>query len=108
MMTCYIDPSSEQFLEFKNLPRHTPIMMLNLLKFKENANYNDGSIVTGIEAYRRYGDAAALIFSRVGGSVIWQGKPESVLIGPESERWDTAFIARYPTASALFRNGYRP
>jgi len=100
-MTCYVDPNSEQFLAFKKLPRDTPIMMLNLIQFKACASYADGSSATGIEAYRRYGDATALIFSRVGGSIIWRGKPESVLIGPQEELWDTAFMARYPSASAF-------
>jgi uncharacterized protein (DUF1330 family) len=100
-MACYIDPSSEQFFAFKNLPRNTPIMVLNLIKYNEHAKYDNEDQVTGIEAYRRYGEAAGLIFSRVGGSVIWQGKPESILIGPQDEYWDTAFIAPYPTASAF-------
>ncbi|MFT5717260.1 MAG: hypothetical protein ACI9T7_001447 [Oleiphilaceae bacterium] len=100
-MTCYIDPSSEQFLAFKNLPIDTPIMMLNLLQFKAYASYADESSVTGIEAYRRYGDATALIFSRVGGSIMWRGRPDSILIGPHEEQWDTSFIAHYPTAAAF-------
>jgi len=100
-MTCYVDPNSEQFLAFKDLPRDTPIMMLNLLQFKTCASYADGIPATGIEAYRRYGDATALIFSRVGGSIIWRGRPESILIGPQEEHWDTAFIARYPSAAAF-------
>ena len=100
-MTCYIDPTSEQFIAFKKLPRDTPIMMLNLIQFKTSASYPDESSITGIEAYRRYGDASALIFSRVGGRIIWRGRPECVLIGPQDEQWDTAFIASYPSASAF-------
>jgi len=100
-MTAYIDPSSEQFLAFKKLPRDTPIMMLNLVLFKESANYKDQRTATGAEAYRAYGEASAPIFSKVGGEIIWRGNPESVLIGPQNEQWDTAFIARYPTANAF-------
>jgi len=100
-MTCYIDPNSEQFLAFKKLPRDTPIMMLNLIQFKASASYPDGRTITGVEAYRRYGDASALVFSRVGGRIIWRGRPESVLIGPQDEQWDTAFIASYPSAAAF-------
>jgi len=100
-MTSYIDPSSEQFLAFKQLPRDTPIMMLNLVLFKQSANYKDQRTATGAEAYRAYGEASAPIFSKVGGEIIWRGNPECVLIGPQNEQWDTAFIARYPTANAF-------
>jgi len=100
-MTSYIDPTSEQFLTFKNLPRDTPIMMLHLIKFNATAIYPDGSSTTGVEAYRRYGDASALIFSRVGGRIVWRGQLESILIGPQDENWDTAFIASYPSAGSF-------
>jgi uncharacterized protein (DUF1330 family) len=41
------------------------------------------------------------VFKRVGGSILWSGRPELVLIGPGSERWDTAFVAHYPSAGAF-------
>jgi hypothetical protein len=33
--------------------------------------------------------------------VIWLGRPELTLIGPESEAWDMAFIAEYPSGQAF-------
>jgi hypothetical protein len=32
---------------------------------------------------------------------VWLGQPEAVVTGPLDERWDIAFIARYPTAGAF-------
>ena len=101
-MTNNIDPNPEQFAQFKSLPRDTEIMMLNLIELKQTANYDDQNlIVSGAEAYKRYGEESGPIFSRVGGEILWRGKPECVLIGPESEHWDIAFIAKYPNAGAF-------
>lgn len=100
-MKHYLDPEREQFEAFKQLPRDEPLMMLNLLRFRDMAAYEDGRNVTGHEAYETYGQESGPIFARVGGEIIWRGKPENTLIGPPDEYWDLAFIARYPTAGAF-------
>ena len=102
-MSKNVDPTQDQFEAFKNLPRDTPIMMLNLIELNENASYKDGRIATGAEAYRNYGKESGPIFSSVGGEIIWRGKPESIVIGPSDERWDIAFIARYDNADAFLK-----
>lgn len=102
----YIDPEREQFDFFKSLPRDMPINMLNLLRFNDNAAYPAGHshadrALSGAQAYAEYGRASAPIFKRVGGSVIWRGHMEAMLIGPDEARWDTSFIAAYPSAAAF-------
>ena len=100
-MSNYIDPERDQFEAFKKLPRDEVIMMLNLLRFRDKANYEDGRDVTGAEAYAAYGRESGPIFRRVGGEIIWRGKPELMLVGPADKRWDMVFVARYPTAGAF-------
>ncbi|NNF66410.1 MAG: DUF1330 domain-containing protein, partial [Gammaproteobacteria bacterium] len=100
-MNHHVDPEREQFEAFKKLPRDEPVMMLNLLRFRDKAVYEDGRDVSGHEAYETYGKESGPIFARVGGEIIWHGKPECTLIGPRDEHWDLAFIARYPTAGAF-------
>ena len=100
-MPNYVDPERDQFDAFKALPRDEPIMMLNLLRFHEKAVYDDAREATGAEAYAAYGRESRPVFSRVGGSIVWRGAPEFMLIGPPEKRWDLAFIARYPTADAF-------
>ena len=97
----YIDPERDQFEAFKALPREEPIMMLNLLRFRDKAAYPDGRDVTGAEAYGAYGRDSAPVFQRVGGEIVWRGRPEVMLIGPPGKQWDLAFVARYPTAGAF-------
>ena len=100
MSNC-VDPTRQQFDTFKNLSRDTPIMMLNLIRLRDEAQYPDGRNISGAQAYKSYGEESGPIFKRVGGEIIWRGEPECVVIGPLEEAWDIAFIARYPNAGAF-------
>ena len=102
----FIDPERAQFEAFKALPRDEPVEMLNLVRFRERAAYpadhpraTEG--LTGAEAYALYGRESAPVLDRVGGSVLWRGTMETMLIGPTAERWNAIFVARYPTAGAF-------
>ncbi len=105
-MTHYIDPDRAQFEVFKGLDRETPLNMLNLVKFRDLANYPGDHILardglTGAEAYANYGKESAPVLTRVGGSIVWRGDFETTLIGPVDETWDAMFIAYYPNAHAF-------
>ena len=41
-MPGYIDPERDQFDAFKALPRNQPLMMLNLVRLRDKAAYDDG------------------------------------------------------------------
>ena len=102
----YVDPSRVNFDAFKELDRATPILMLNKLKFHDQARYEvdhpfANRTMTGAEAYANYGTESGPIFSRVGGTIVWRGNFESTVIGPSDECWDQVFIARYPNAAAF-------
>ena len=75
--------------------------MLNLVELKEEAIYPDGSILTGVEAYKRYGKESEPVFKRLGGSIVWRGEMLIGLIGPADEKWDIYFIAEYPSVEVL-------
>jgi uncharacterized protein (DUF1330 family) len=75
--------------------------MLNLVRLRETAVYEDGVMVTGREAYAAYSRESAPVFKRLGGRIVWTGKFDMVLIGPDSEYWDICFIAEYPDAEAF-------
>jgi uncharacterized protein (DUF1330 family) len=106
MTDAYIDPAREAFDAFKALPRDTPIHMINLLRFRDHAAYpadhalaNTG--LSGREAYAHYGRDSGPIFQRVGGSIVWRGAMEAMVIGPMDKQWDMMFIAQYPNANAF-------
>lgn len=104
----HVDPDRERFALLKQLPRDEPADMLNLVRLYDEARYVDGRAATGAEAYAAYGRESASIFKRVGGSIVWSGDPRFVVIGPPDERWDIAFIARYPSGQAFLDMVYDP
>src|SRR4029078_3692206 len=83
----HIDPTKEVFAQFKADDRPGPIHMLNLVRLRAQAAYTDGRKATGAEAYAAYWRESGPVFERLGGRIVWQGKFELMLIGPESERW---------------------
>lgn len=97
----YIDPDKSRFQDFKDLPRTGVIHMLNLVRFKAEASYDDGTKATGKEAYEAYGRESGPIFRSLGGKIIWSGSFDLTLIGPANESWDACFIAEYPNAEAF-------
>lgn len=105
-MTTFIDPSHPNFEAFKALPRDEPIHMLNLLRYRDQADYPDGHVNagkgwSGRRAYAEYGETSGPIFRRVGGTLVWRGAFQTMVTGPDDERWDDGFIAQYPSAAAF-------
>ena len=107
-MVAFIDPSRELIAELKRLDQSHPVDMLNLVKLRDQAAYHDGRQATGREAYSAYGRESAAIFASVGGKIIWSAEPQFLLIGPPEERWDIAFLARYPSGQAFLDMVYNP
>ncbi|MEM8749307.1 MAG: DUF1330 domain-containing protein [Pseudomonadota bacterium] len=100
-MSNYIDPDRDHFRKIMELDLTHSVDMLNLVKLKEKATYEDGREATGAEAYAAYGKESGPLFQGVGGEIVWSGKPEFLVIGPGDESWDLAFVARYPTGQAF-------
>ena len=97
----YVDPTKEAFALFREMDRPGPVHMLNLVRFRKQAAYDDGTVATGAQAYASYARESGPVFARLGGRQVWVAKPELMLIGPESEAWDIAFIAEYPDKDAF-------
>ncbi|MFT6473918.1 DUF1330 domain-containing protein [Qipengyuania profunda] len=107
MADSYIDPSPANFQAFKDLPRDEPIHMLNLLEYREQAEYPEGNEHagkgwSGRRAYEEYGKTSGPIFRRVGGTMVWRGAFQTMVTGPEAKRWHDGFIAQYPNSGAFF------
>ncbi|MEE4316761.1 MAG: DUF1330 domain-containing protein [Erythrobacter sp.] len=107
MTETYIDPSPLNFQSFKDLPRDTPIHMLNLLLYRDVAEYphghdHAGKGWSGRRAYEEYGKTSGPIFRKAGGRIVWRGRFETMVTGPEVRAWHDGFIAQYPNAGAFF------
>lgn len=84
---------------------HGPMVMVNLLKFKETATYPDGRDpeLSGREAYNRYGAAVVACLKAVGGHVIYSGPVSGILLGDVEELWDAVALAYYPSPQAMLQ-----
>ncbi|MDA7418267.1 DUF1330 domain-containing protein [Xenophilus arseniciresistens] len=98
-----IDPTRETFKAlFSRVPQEGPVVMLNLLAFREQAA--DGAQAparTGRQAYAAYSEAVAPLLARVGASVQWLGDAHHALIGPPGEQWDEVLMVSYPSRDAF-------
>ena len=99
-----VAPTRESLSRLGMLPKDTPIVMVNLLRFREKALYPQGSSFegcTGRQAYRRYMDTAVEKLSEVGAKPIWMSKALAGIIAPSDEQWDQVLLVRYPSVDAF-------
>lgn len=107
-----VGPSDEQLAAFMTGEHDgKPVYMLNMLKFREKAEYKAEYLAAHPEAANRSGREAYEIYSKystpfmfaVGGQLVWMGDVASTLIGPGpgEEGWDRIFLVYYPSRDAL-------
>ena len=77
--------------------------MVNLLKFKDKAEYEDGreTNLTGAEAYAIYAKEVVKHLKNVGAEWIYSGDVTRLMLGNIEELWDMVAIARYPSKKAM-------
>ncbi|MBN2297041.1 MAG: DUF1330 domain-containing protein [Deltaproteobacteria bacterium] len=84
----------------------TSIIMLNLLKYREQAKYPEGfnaEPCSGKQAYERYAQGARETLKAIGARAVWKGKVEGILIGPEGEYWDDVILVQYPSRKIFLK-----
>ena len=109
-VTNAVYPSGDQASEFFGGPEDGPFVMVNLLKFKPKAKYEDGSDahLTGREAYGRYGEAVSKLVEALGGKVFYSGAVTGLLLGEVEELWDMVALAQYPSLAAFQKMALSP
>lgn len=104
-MPAHLNPTAEQMQQFaEHMPADTPILMLNLLRFHQEAHYPDGSphaACSGAEAYARYSRTALTKVREAGGEVQVMARAHVALIAPADEHWDRMLLVRYPSRAAF-------
>lgn len=77
--------------------------MVNLLKFKERAEYPDGreTGLSGAEAYAIYGAGVGKCIADVGGTPGFAGEVTGLLLGEVEENWDMVALVEYPSLEAF-------
>lgn len=96
--------SDGQLQVMDTLPPDQPVVMLNLLRFRDQAAYADtdqAEPCSGREAYKRYSQTSLQTIAAVGGRVIFGGKAHEALIAPSGEGWHQVFLVQYPSPAAF-------
>lgn len=96
-------PNEEQIKGFFEPGPEGPIYMVNLLKFKEKAEYEDGreTNLSGREAYDLYGAKVSELLKEFGGAAIFAADVERLMLGEVEDLWDEVAIAMYPSRQAM-------
>ena len=97
--------NKEQIKGFMEPVSEGPICMVNLLKFKEKAEYEDGrdTDLTGREAYALYEEGVKKLLQEVGGGIGFEGEVERLALGEVEELWDVVALAVWPSRGAMFK-----
>lgn len=106
LVTNEVFPSDpEQIRQLMEPGPDGPIFMVNLLKFKEKAEYEDGrqTNLSGREAYMIYGRAVTEILPNFGGQAIFAGDVTFLSLGKVEDLWDEVAIAMYPARGDMVR-----
>ena len=82
-----------------SIPDEGPVVMVNLVRFRERSLDGEGS---GWDAYSRYSKGDMPLLKKVGGTVLWAGHVEAAALGKlSSARWDWIVLVQYPSKSAF-------
>ncbi len=100
----YLDATQEAGKQFFLSHPEGPVVMLNLLRFREVADYTDVielkplRDISGREAYSLYMEATLPYLAEAGSEVLFYGKSSHFLIGPTDEQWDAALLVKHLSA----------
>lgn len=98
MKQTYLTPTQEAGRDFiiRGIKGH--VVMLNLLRFREVADYSaypklkPAQPISGKEAYQKYIDHTLPYLKESGGEILFLGEGGNFLIGPADERWDAVLL----------------
>ena len=96
-----VRPQPEQIQEF--LATEGPVCMVNLLRYRDRAEYADGrdTELSGQEAYRLYANAMKKRVEAAGGRFIFTSTVVGLMLGDVEDLWDAVGIVEYPSARSL-------
>lgn len=95
----FLDVTPEAGRNYFSNPSKGEIVMLNLLKFRSDADYSQTpdlapeKNISGKEAYDLYMEHTLPFLKEAGSEVLLSGKSASFLIGPSLEDWDLYFTS---------------
>lgn len=103
----HIETTDEAGAAFFGSPPEGAIVMLNLLRYREVADYSahphlaPPSPISGRDAYAIYAAHTLPMLSDAGGEVVFSGYALPFLIGPADETWDAVLLVRHKSAEVF-------
>lgn len=96
-------PQGAQLQKLIEMGGDQPIVMLNLLKFRDRATYDEPGHpdISGREAYMLYGQPMKALVEGKGGRMWFNATIDALVIGEVEELWDVAAIMEYPNREAF-------
>ena len=101
-------PTPEQMTAFAEDDHDGPVVMINLLKFRDKAKYREkdpehGDDISGQDAYARYGKELSAFTGepQIGLKVLYGGPVARFYIGEGD--WDRVIVVRYPSRAHMMR-----
>lgn len=88
-----IDPRGADLKRFLGEDPGGPVVMLNLLRFREG----------GRASYDRYAAAIRPFLDAAGGVVLYAGDGSTPLVAEPGQAWDAVLLVRYPDRAAFTR-----
>jgi len=102
-----VHPTADQLQALASSDDPAPVVMLNLLRFKPEADGLDEG-VSGAEAYARYSVAAEPFLRAVGGRLLSAIQPTDSVIGPPDPEWDLVLLVEYPSRAKFLEMATNP
>ncbi|OZI59739.1 DUF1330 domain-containing protein [Bordetella genomosp. 11] len=103
----FLEPTQQSGRAFVVRGMHGSIVMMNLLRFREIADYSRNpelaakAPISGAEAFDRYIRHTLPLLRESGGELLFLGVGGPLLIGPEHERWDLLMMVRQSNAQSF-------
>ncbi len=103
----YLEPTQEAGRTFVQRDLAGPVVMLNLLRFRDIADYSGypdlapARPISGAEAFDRYIEHTLPLLRETGGDILFLGHGGPFLIGPGDEHWDLAMLIRQASAASF-------
>jgi len=106
----HVYPTFDQLMPVAKDPTPGPIAMVNLLRFRDKAEYSDGrpDDISGRDAYMRYIAEMGPIVEAAGGRFLFSGDVKGLVIGEVEELWHAVGIAEYPSRIDFHRIATSP
>ena len=102
----HIDPSDEQISAMVTSSVETPIVMVNLNRYRDRAVYDSpgpDDDVSGRAAYLRYGAVALRAMGEVGAQILFGVPTEAVFVGCDHDAYDEVLAVWYPSRAAFVK-----